>query len=152
MEKEKPAAGNCGRRLRRIPLRAWTEKHSDDSGTKINGRAANRVWGCTGSGAVTPCSTISGAATGWAFAARTLLPKPAGGPYQAILASIAKRNASRQRPRARGARRRNSETANDRDKAPDIAAVYHPAAIERLLQHPAAISDFTRGMPDAQCA
>lgn len=140
MEKENPAAGSRGRRLRRISLCAGTEKHSDDSATEINGRAANKRWGRVGSGAGTPCSTTSGAVTGWAFAARTLLPKPTGGPYQAVLASTAKRNVSRQRPRASGVRLRNSETANNRDKAPDIAAVYHVAPLREYCSTQAAVA------------
>jgi hypothetical protein len=47
---------------------------------------------------------------------------------------MAKRNASRQRPRANSVRRRKNETEIDLDKAPNIAAVYHAVAIERMLQ------------------
>jgi hypothetical protein len=86
------------------------------------------VCGCAGSGAGTPCSTTLDVATGCAFAAPTLLTTPTAGPNQAVLASIAKRNASRQRPTANGARRCHGEVAND----PDIRAVYHVAASETL--------------------
>jgi len=56
------------------------------------------------------------------------------------LASIAKRNARRQRPRASGVRRRNREAADN----PNIAAVYHAAAIGKLLQNAGRNFDFDR--------
>ena len=90
------------------------------------GRAANARRGWSGSGVGTPCSTTSGVTTGSAFAALILLPSPATGPYHAVLASTAKKNARRQRPKASGTRRNDREAAND----PDIGAVYHAAAIQ----------------------
>ncbi len=82
---------------------------------------ANAIRRCVGFGAVTPCSITLGESAGNALAARTSLPGPNAGPYHAALASTAKRNASRQSPRARGVRRKAREAADDSD----IIAVYH---------------------------
>ena len=91
----------------------------------IAARAANAIRRYVEPGAVMPCTTSLGESGGNAFAARTSLPGPTTGPYQAALASTAKRNASRQRPRANEARRKEREAADN----PDITAVYHAAAI-----------------------
>lgn len=73
------------------------------------------------SGAGRPCSTAFGPFAGNAFAARTALPGPVTGPYRAIFASIAKRNARRQRKTVSAARRKVREAAN----LPDILEFYH---------------------------
>ena len=73
------------------------------------------AWGRTGSSAGTPWSTALGAFAGSAFAARTSLPGPAFGPYHAVLASTAKRNARRQRQMATGTRRKGKQSAIDPD-------------------------------------
>lgn len=109
-----------GSRLRTISP-ATRRRAAASQMAATTGRVVNARRGCAGSGAGTRCSTTSGVATGNAFAALTLLPNPTHEPYQAVLASMAKRNASRQRPKASGARRNFREAANN----PDIRAVYH---------------------------
>jgi len=87
--------------------------------------AAKAARRCARPSAETPCFTSLGVATGSAFAARILLPAPLTGPYHAVLASTAKKNARRQRPKVSGTRRNDGEMAN----GPDIGAVYHVAPI-----------------------
>ncbi len=113
--------------MSRIWLPASARTRTSDAAA-TDERGANAVRGCAGSGAGTPCFTTSGVPAGSAFAARTMPPKPAAGPYQAVFASRAKRKASKHRPKALGARRKEREAAND----PDILAVYH-AAVDRGL-------------------
>jgi hypothetical protein len=117
---ERQAAGNAENQWGAAATSACGWIRRGDAGA-AKGKGINASRGCAGSGAGTRCSTTSGVATGNAFAALTLLPNPTHEPYQAVLASMAKRNASRQRPKASGARRNFREAAND----PDIRAVYH---------------------------
>lgn len=81
-----------------------------------------RLWEWRGLGANTLCVTTLGASAGNAFADCTSPPAP-NGPYHAVLASRAKRIASRPRMTASAVRREEVRSAN----LPDIRAVYHVA-------------------------
>jgi len=123
MRGEKYAAEKTGARLRKASPFVGTSAFSEPTIIFV-AIVANAICGCVGSGTGTPCSTTSGELAGNAFAALTGLSRPTTGPYQAVLASTAKRSASRQRPRASGVRRRVREAADN----PDIMAVYHASA------------------------
>lgn len=91
------------------------------------------IRGCTGTERGKPCGTSLGRLAGNALAARTSLPGPAAGPYQAVFASTANANARRQRQQAKPVR----PIAFNAAVFFNISAVYHDAGGERLSSNPA---------------
>ena len=111
--------------MKTAPRRSITSAAAIHDVAKAN-RTADGICGKSGSEAGMPCCTTFGASSGSALEARTSVTGLAAGPYQAVLASMAKKNAIRHKPRAR------IVCPNDREAArkTDINQVYHAGAVK----------------------